>query len=352
MSRGAGVAAKELDVRVFAGTAEEWDGFLRGVPESTACHLAGWDRAIGDVLGNEVIRLEAVDDEGRRVAVLPLVRVRSRLFGDYLVSMPFLNDGGPVGDPEGCRRLAEAAVQHARAADVDLLELRSRQPVSGEGLTQTDRKITVILDLPAETKTLWEDRFRSKLRSQIRRPMKEGMETRFGADQVGPFYDIFARNMRDLGTPVLPRAFFEAIVGALPGHAWVGVVYHGELPVAGGFGTAWQGEVEMTWASSVREFDSLAPNMLLYWSFMERSIEHGMERFNFGRCTRGSGTHRFKKQWGGEDVDLPWAQWSKRGVAATPTPDGGAMSLAVRAWQRLPLVITNRLGPVLARRIP
>ena len=38
------------------------------------------------------------------------------------------------------------------------------------------------------------------------------MEVRFGNDQLLGFYEVFARNMRDLGTPVLPRAFFERIV--------------------------------------------------------------------------------------------------------------------------------------------
>jgi FemAB-related protein (PEP-CTERM system-associated) len=346
------VAVEELEVREFQGSPEDWDAFMATVPESTACHLAGWDRALSDVLGNEVVRLVAVDGDGRTAAALPLARVRSRIFGDYLVSMPFLNDGGPVGDPAGRRRLAEAARERARTAGVDLLEIRSRQPVSGEGLVRTDRKITVMLDLPAEAARLWEDGFRSKLRSQIRRPMKEGMETRFGADQVDAFYDILARNMRDLGTPVLPRAFFHAVVAEMPDTTWVGVVYHAGQPVAGGFGLVWNGEVEMTWASSVREFDTLAPNMLLYWSFMERAIEKGLGRFNFGRCTRGSGTHRFKRQWGGEDVDLPWAQWSKTGITSTPTPDGGAMSIAVNVWRRLPLGVTNRVGPLLARRIP
>lgn len=344
--------AEKLEVRDFAGAPHDWDAYVRTAPGSTVCHLAGWDRALAGVLGNEVTRLVAIDERGRIVAALPLVRVRSRLFGDYLVSMPFLNDGGPIGEPEGRRRLAEAAVERARATGVDLLEIRSRQPLPGAGLVETHRKVTVMLELPADARELWDDGFRSKLRSQIRRPMKEGMETRFGPEQLDAFYEIFATNMRDLGTPVLPHAFFGAIVEAMAAHAWVGVVYHGDIPVAAGFGLTWDDEIEMTWASSLRAFDRLAPNMLLYWSFMERAIEHGVRRFNFGRCTPDGGTHRFKRQWGGRDVDLPWAQWSARGVDSTPTPDGGAMAAAVAVWRRLPLGITNRLGPLLARRIP
>lgn len=341
----------DITVSPFRGSAADWDAFVRAAPGATACHLWGWGGPIGDVLGNEVIRLAATDEEGRIAAVLPMARVKSRLFGDYLVSMPFLNDGGPVGSEAGREALVEAAGRTAREAGVDLLEIRSRERLPGD-LSVTDRKITVILDLPAESETLWKDGLKSKVRSQVRRPMKEGMEVRFGPEHLDAFYGVFARNMRDLGTPVLPRAFFDAIVAALPETAVVGAVYHGDRPAAVGFGLAFGDELEITWASSDRELDRMAPNMLLYWGFMEHAIERGLGRFNFGRCTRGGGTHRFKTQWGGEDVDLPWGQWSAHGVAATPTPDGGAMGLAVRVWQRLPLGVTNRLGPMLSRRIP
>lgn len=345
-------SASPPEVRQTAEDAARWDAFVASDPDATACHAAGWHGIMEDVLGHRVLRLVAHDADGEWAGVLPLVHVRSRIFGDYLVSMPFLNDGGPLGAGPARTALAEAAVGEARRLAVRLLELRARTPVGGAGLVTSDRRITVVLDLPDDPDVLFQKGFRSKLRSQIRRPMKEGMETRFGPDQVEPFYEVFARNMRDLGTPVLPRAFFEAIVARLPENAVAGCVYHGGRPVAAGFGTAWGDEFEMTWASSVRELDRLAPNMLLYWSFMERAITSGLRTFNFGRCTPGSGTHRFKSQWGSRDVALPWAQWSASGACATPTPDGRVTRLAVSAWRRLPLGVANRIGPILSRQIP
>ena len=56
---------------------------------------------------------------------------------------------------------------------------------------------------------LWQQ-LGSKLREPGARPQKEGVEVRFGADQVAPFFHVFARHMRDLGTPTQPRALFEA----------------------------------------------------------------------------------------------------------------------------------------------
>jgi len=188
-----------------------WDRFATQAEDSTFCHLAAWRDIMTDVLGAEPLYRVAVDEEGSWRGILPLVRVRSRLFGHYLVSMPFLNYGGPLGTPAAQTALAEHAAHEGRSTGADLVELRARHGVEC-GLSVSDRKITVLLDLPESAETLWRDDFSGKLRSQIRRPQKEGMEARFGTDQWEAFYEVFARHMRDLGTPVLPR-----VRGRLPG---------------------------------------------------------------------------------------------------------------------------------------
>lgn len=327
-----------------------WDACAAAASGGTFCHLARWRGIMADALGHECRYLMACDEDGAVRAVLPLVRVRSRLFGHYLLSMPFLNAGGAIGAPDGVAALVDHAVALARRLGVDLLELRARRPVVGP-LRTTSRKITVSLELPDSADALWRA-FDPKLRSQIRRPQKEGLTVRFGTDQMPAFYDVFARNMRSLGTPVLPRRFFERIVATFPDIVVFGAVYRGAEPVAAGCGFVWRDEFEMTWASSLREHNRVAPNMLLYWSFLEHAIGRGVRVFDFGRCTPGGGTHRFKRQWGAVDVALPWLQWSARNVTAPPSPDRPAFKLASAVWRRLPLALTNGIGPVLARQLP
>ena len=335
-------------------TADGWDDFVTKQPDSTFCHLHGWSRVFEDALGHECTYLTAVNELGETQGVLPLVRVRSVLFGHHLVSAPFLNYGGPIGTVEASRFLCEEAAALASGSGVDLLELRSRFEVAAPSLTTNRRKITVLLDLPCDPDVLWNDGLKAKVRSQVRRPRKEGMEARFGVEEVGSFYQVFGRGMRDLGTPVLAREFFEQLVAVFPDRVEFGAVYLDDVPVAAGCGFTWKNEFEMTWAASLREYNRMAPNMLLYWSFMERMIHRGLKVFNFGRCTPEGGTHRFKRQWGDtRDVPLPWAQWSKSGVTATPNPEGRPLlQFATKAWSRLPLAIANRLGPRLARILP
>jgi serine/alanine adding enzyme len=328
----------------------KWDAFVSATAGSTFCHLSGWREIMTDVMGHECLYAISSDSSGRWCGVLPLVRVKSRLLGHFLVSMPFLNSGGPVGTTEARAELSAWAAEEARRSRADLLELRSRLPLPGE-LRVSHRKITVKLPLQSTAAAMFKA-FPAKLRSQVRRPQKEGLRTAFGLDHREAFYEVFARTMRTLGTPVLPAALFHRIAAVFPSNVEFGVVYRGDEPVAAGCGFRWGGEFELTWAGSLRTHARLAPNMLLYWAFMERMIDLAVPVFDFGRCSPGSGTHVFKKQWGGSDVELPWAQWSRGDTLSTPSPERPVFRLAIACWQRLPLAVTNRLGPLISTQLP
>ncbi|MGH7561384.1 MAG: FemAB family XrtA/PEP-CTERM system-associated protein [Gemmatimonadales bacterium] len=340
-----------FEVGPWTGSPEEWDRFVQSARGSTQCHRFGWKSLLESVFGHECLYY-AARDRGTLVGALPLVRVKSLLFGHYLVSMPFLNSGGPLGNDAAVRALAAAALEEAARSRARLLELRSRieQPVE---LPVSHRKITVVLDLPATADALFQA-FPAKLRSQVRRPGKEGVSVRFGADQLASFFRVFSRHMRHLGTPTLPLRFFEAIAERFAEDVWFGCAWLGAEPVAAGAGFRWGAEFELTWASALAEHNHLAPNMLLYWSFMERAVSAGVSRFDFGRCTPGGGTHRFKRQWGGRDEPLWWYQAARSGAvnAATPSPEQSIYAWGPRIWRRLPLGLTTLLGPRVVRFLP
>jgi len=336
-------------VELLAGRAGEGNAFASGQPGGTHCHRHEWLGVMNAAFGHETMALAVRDGDGALSGILPLIRVRSLLFGHYLVSLPYLNDGGPLGSDFAVTALAAEAVRLADELKVKLLELRARDALPLD-LRLSQRKITVLLDLEPDPEKVLK-RLPAKLRSQVRRPAREGVEVRFGADQILPFYEVFARHMRDLGTPVMPRRFFQQIASHFGDDAWFAAAWLNGRPIAGGAGLRVGREFEITWASSLREFNPVSPNMALYWAFLERASTQGCGVFNFGRCTVDSGTHRFKKQWGGRDVPLHWYQHGPASV--TPSPDqGGVMSLGPRLWRHLPLALATALGPQIVRGIP
>ncbi|MGH7657719.1 MAG: FemAB family XrtA/PEP-CTERM system-associated protein [Gemmatimonadales bacterium] len=337
-------------IEPWRGTPQDWDAFASRQHGCTHFQRYAWKDLIERVHGHECLYLATLED-GQLRGVLPLIRVKSLIFGHYLVSMPFLNYGGPLGDKDAVRALADHAAMLARDGGAKLMELRSRLPLPVD-LPVSHRKITVVLDLPEEgSEALWKA-IPAKVRSQVRRPGKEGVEVRFGPGQVEPFYHVFSRHMRDLGTPAQPRELFESIARSFPDDSWFVCAWFNGKPVACGAGFRWNDEFEMTWASALAEYNRIAPNMLLYWSFMEHAMEAGLKLFNFGRCTPDSGTHRFKRQWGSRDEQLHWYQVSRTDSAATPSPDQGAWSWGPRLWKHLPLPVAGALGGRIVRYIP
>lgn len=339
-----------MRVERFGGGAEEWDAFAAAQPGCTHAHRFTWKGIVESVYRHDCPFLCARGPGGELRAVLPLVHVRGPLLGRALVSMPYLSHGGPLGDGEAVRAVVARAARLAADARAGLLELRTAAPLDA-GLERVDEKVSCVLPLDGGADAVWA-RFPSKLRSQVRRPEKSGATVRWGADEREPFFAVFARTMRDLGTPTHPRAFFHAVAHGFGADAWFGAVYLDGRPAAAGCALRHGDSLELVWAGALREASAAAPNMLLYWSFIRRAAREGLAAFDFGRCTPGGGTHRFKRQWGAADVPLPWHRARRRAGAAAPAADGGALALGARLWRRLPLPLATWLGPPLRGGIP
>lgn len=343
-------AHETLVVSAYTGHAEEWDSFGRAQLGWTAFHRFAWREVITKVHGRDCPYLCARDSHGTLRGILPLVRLKSAVFGHYLVSMPYLNYGGPLGDDAAIKALCDYADAMAKREQVKLLELRSARELPVD-LPVSHRKITVVLPLEGTPDAVF-GKFKAKLRSQVRRPAKEGVTIKMGADQVDAFYEVFAEHMRDLGTPAQPREFFRAIARAFGDDVWFATAWLEGKPIACGAGFRWGTEFEITWASSLRAYNKVSANMGLYWALIERCAQEGFTRFNFGRCTPGSATHTFKAQWGALDEPLWWYAGRGMAEAGTPSPDSAKFKLAVRAWQKLPRAVTDLIGPLVVKNIP
>jgi FemAB-related protein (PEP-CTERM system-associated) len=210
----------------------------------------------------------------------------------------------------------------------------------------------MVLPLPGGAAALWGS-FSSKLRSQVRKAEKNGLAFRWGSGpELDAFYQVFARNMRDLGSPVHSRRWFREVLRAYGPQCRLGLVWHQDRPVGGGILLLAGASASIPWASTLREANALAPNMLLYWKFLEFTADAGYASFDFGRSTPGEGTYRFKAQWGAAPQPLAWSTVHLAGPEAIPSDHpGSARALAERLWNRLPLPLANLLGPVVRKYV-
>jgi FemAB-related protein (PEP-CTERM system-associated) len=321
-----------------------------------------WRAVMQDALDHRPLYLLA-ERAGGITGCLPLVEVESRLFGRSLVSLPFLNGGGALAlDRASLGALLDHAARLVRTGGCRFGELRQRAPLADDlRLPCRSHKVAMRLRLDADPERLFQG-FKAKLRSQIRRPTKDGavaevIDGRAASEPlIEAFYRVFAENMRDLGTPVFPLALFRETLAAFGKDAALVLVRLDGLPVAGGLlvGARARGPdaaIEMIWASSLRRYNRHAVNMLAYWEAMRYAVAAGYGRFDFGRSSPDAPTYRFKAQWGALPLPLPW-YYVGGGEIPDISPDNPKFRLAVRAWQHLPLWLANRLGPPLARGLP
>lgn len=335
-----------------ANGAVEWDAFVSEHPNGTVDHLWGWRDVIRRALGHDSRYLVA-----RRgpdlVGVLPLVLVRSRLFGRSVVSLPFLNYGGILAkEPAAVAALANAAREVGTDFGASHVELRHRT-CQLPAFPRRQHKLAMTLQLSASTDELWNSVDR-KVRNQVRKAQKANLSVAVGGTElVDEFYVVFARNMRDLGTPVYPKQLFGLTLSAFPERARVFVVRHESTPVAAGITIAFRDAALNPWASSLRDFRHLSPNMLLYWTMLEQAVAGGAATFDFGRSSHGGGTHQFKLQWGAVEQPLCWEYvLLSRSHPPDQSPSNPKMARAIALWQRLPLPIANFFGPLVARSLP
>jgi hypothetical protein len=236
------------------------------------------------------------------------------------------------------------------------LEIRSVCPLPGlaPGDTRHPEKVRMVLPLP-ETVDALAASLPAKVRSQARKPGKDGLTFEIGgAGLVPDFYGIFRENMRDLGSPVHSVRFFQEIMAAFRGRAHIGLVRLPDgTPAAAGLILCHPRTISIPWASSLRRYNPVNPNMMLYWHLLQFAVRTGARRFDFGRSTPGEGTFRFKKQWGAGPSDLHWAAFGRKGevLPAVDNPQGRLRPAAETLISRMPLWLAGWAGSRLRRYI-
>lgn len=330
---------------------EGWSTLIQQMDHANLAQVPEWFVAIRNAYGHTPLYLQAEDTQGE-TAVLPAFLVRSRLFGTVVTSMPFLDTGGPCSPSVDLARvLVDCLIEEAKQLGADLVELRCTMEMDLPVPAYKD-KVNLVLPLPEDPKGLW-DQLDAKVRNQVRKAERSGLSVEFGgAAKLNEFYEVFSANMRDLGSPVHARSFFSAMFDAFADKARIALVRKDMKPIGGLIALTFKDTMVVPWASSLREYFSLCPNMLLYWETIRTACTEGFRRFDFGRSSRNSPTHRFKRQWGALEEPLYWYTIPLgRGYKRQLTNADKRGAFLVQLWKRLPLSFAQRVGPYIRRNL-
>lgn len=340
----------EVTVQQFAPTlAAQWDAFVESSPGGTFFHLCGWKDVIETAFGHSCHYLLA--KAGNKImGVLPLVHMKSRLFGNALISTPFCASGGVVSeDAVAHAKLEAAACALAEELKVDYLEFRNREARHPDWPTKrlyvTFRRN---LDPDPEANLLAIPR---KQRAMVRKGIKAGLKADF-EQSLDNFYAAYSQSVHSLGTPVFSFAYFNRLRAVFEDRCDILTVTHGADLVGSVMSFYFRDQVLPYYGGGTALARQLKGNDFMYWELMRHSCERGLRVFDYGRSKEGTGSYHFKKNWGFEPRPLFYEYYF---VKASRIPDISPMNpkyeLLISTWKRLPLSVTRTIGPLIARNL-
>jgi FemAB-related protein (PEP-CTERM system-associated) len=330
----------------------KWRAYVQAHPAATFYHRLAWKNVLESSFGHQAYYLMAEND-GRTVGILPIIHLKSMLFGSILCSMPFLNFGGIVADDAAAEAaLLDEARRLLQETGADYLELRHLRKSSAD-LPCKQHKVSMRLELDPDPEVLWRT-FKSKHRREVSRAIENGFECTFGGRELlENYYAILSRGWRNLGTPIYSMSFFENILTAFDDAVEITLITHRGVPVATAFDGLFKQTAEGMWTYSLREYAHMNVNYFLYWSLIKRCCERGYSGFHLGRSTIGSTGQMYKAKWKAVPQPLYWEYVINRGGNIPDVSvDNPKYGLAIKLWRKLPVRVTQLLGPLLARSIP
>jgi FemAB-related protein (PEP-CTERM system-associated) len=331
---------------------QEWDAFVDKHPQATFYHHSGWKNIMENCFGHPTFYLMAKENNHIH-GILPIVFLKSRLFGSIFCSMPFLNFGGICTDNVTAEKaLINAAKDILNRNHGDYLELRHISK-SRLDLPRKTHKVSMTLSLNQNPKILW-DRFKSKHRTNIRRAEKHGLIIKSGHRELfDDFFNIICIGWRDLGTPLYHRRFFEMILQEFEQAIEIFVIYFKDRPIATAFNGRFKNTIEGMWTYALRDHVKLQTNNFLYWKMIEKACLEGFEFYHLGRSTNKTGATVFKKKWNADPTQLYWEYvLPPKGKIPNLSVSNPKYQIVRKAWQRMPITVSRVVGPLLAPYIP
>ncbi|ABK43110.1 conserved hypothetical protein [Magnetococcus marinus MC-1] len=329
--------------------AQAWDRFVEAAAGGSFFHLAGWQRLLSGLYKHPTYYLYGQRD-GQVVGVLPLARVRSRLFGDALISTPFCVYGGVVAQD---LQVQEALLDEARwltaRLNVAHLELRSVTPLDdgwiNKPLYATFRK-PIVAEPAANLREI-----PRKQRAEVRRGIQAGLVTRL-LQNPDPCYRIYAESLRNLGTPVFARAHFQTLKQIFAERCEVAVVEQHGVAVSGVLSFYFRDQVLPYYGGALPHGRQVGAYPYMYYDLMNRAAAQGCRWFDFGRSKRGTGAYDFKRFYGFSPQPLHYGYYLyERRELPDLNPLNPKYQRFIALWRRLPLAVANGLGPLLARNL-
>ncbi|WP_143871120.1 FemAB family XrtA/PEP-CTERM system-associated protein [Catenovulum sediminis] len=328
----------------------DWDAYVDNHSDGNFFHLSGWQSVIKNSYKHKDHFIYATDEENQIIGVLPLFEQKSRLFGHALVSTPFCVYGGAIANNNEIKhQLESAAIKLAEDLQVDYLELRYKSLQDNEKFITKNAHSYFTYPLAESDEKILAG-IKKKQRAVIRHALKENLNVNFDA-QVKDVHDIYSESVRNLGTPVFPARYFYQLKKVFGERCEFMTVSKENDILSAVLSFYYKGEVAPYYGGGVQEARHYKSNDLMYYALMcHAHNERNCHSFDFGRSKNESGAYKYKKHWGIEPQPLYYQYYLVK-AAELPnlSPNNPKYKIFINLWQKLPVRVSQFLGPFLSK---
>lgn len=341
------IAVKQLTPSEY----EQWDSYVKNHQQGSFFHLSGWQQVIAKSFHHDCYFLY-VELDGNIAGVLPLVEVKSKLFGHALISTPFCVYGGAIAEsPALVRQLEKEACQLAEKLSVDYLELRYQEEQDSLLLLKQAHS-TFGCELAEDSEHILAT-IKKKQRAVIRHSLKNELtfSLESGKANLKDFYQLLSTSYRNLGTPIFTESYFTNLVDVFGDNVDIAVIKNKDNQLSSAvMNFYFNGKVLPYYGGGNDSARGLKSADFMYYQVMCNASERGFNWYDFGRSKNDSGPYKYKKNWGMEPKSL-YYYYHLVNAKELPnlSPNNPKYKLFIELWQKLPLKVSQFIGPFLSK---
>lgn len=284
-----------------------------------------------------------IEQEGEWLAILPMTRVTRPFAGNALISNPFAVSASMLC-AEGVDQSSILELFTQQTSGFDYIELRDVQMRLPE-TWQTHQHFVNF------EKTLTDDHDENWLaipnrqRAVIRKADKCDLTFEFHHD-LERFLRVYAISLRNLGTPIYHRRFFEQLITRFESQLKIATVSKDGCDLTTVLCFQFRDRLMPYYGGGIPDARYFHAYPWMYWQLMKYGVDHSMPTFDFGRSPTSSGPYAFKKNLGFKPRPLTYATLAINGVPPDLTGQSSMAKHLIKIWQHLPVQVSRWVGPV------
>jgi len=330
-----------------------WDNMIAPLPGASFFHTAAWARVLSETYRYKPAYFTLFRNDGI-VGLLPFMEIESFLTGKRGVSLPFTDYCQPRTENEDqFRDMLDAAINFGKRQNWKYLEIRG-----GEEYFSNQESFECyyghMLDLTAGPQKIYSN-LRDSTRRNIHKARKEKVSVAISTSlySMKEFCRLNAMTRRGHGLPPQPFAFFRNVCEQIctKGLGFIAAASIKNKTIAANIFFHFGNEVVYKYGASDNAFQHLRANNLVMWEAIQWSIDHGFEKFSFGRTeAKNSGLRQFKSGWGNNEYLIKYYKHDLRKDIFI-NESSSVNPFYNRIICRLPLPVLNTIGRILYRHV-